>query len=251
MRSFADDFLNIAHRGASGHAPENTLAAFVRAAELGADGIEFDVQLTRDGVPIVLHDYTLERTTNGAGFVLDRRFDEIAELDAGAWFAPEFAGLAVPTLDQVLDYGKDKLLLNVELKKSPRPDELVERVCSQIVRHDILEQCLITSFDAKAVALVSQILPECRTGLLINKIAEAMWEGDWPFLALKHDLITVQVLQRAEEARKKIIAWTVNEAAEVEKLLDLRVGRMITNFPDRLYKKLMERRGNAEEQQKW
>ncbi|RQW02122.1 glycerophosphodiester phosphodiesterase [candidate division KSB1 bacterium] len=250
MRNFDDDHLNIAHRGASGHAPENTLTAFAKAVELGADGIEFDVQLTKDGTPIVLHDYTLERTTSGAGFVLDRRLDEIAELDAGSWYAPPFAGVAIPTLEQVLEYGKGKLLLNIELKKSPQPVELVERVCAKIMAHDVLDQCLITSFDAKAVALVSQILPECRTGLLVNKMVEAMWEGGWSFLAIKHELISIEVVERAEAARKKIIAWTVNEEAEIDKLLDLRVGRIITNYPDRLFTRLTQRRRDAEEKQK-
>src|SRR5262245_679720 len=115
--------LVIAHRGASGTCPENTLAAFRRAVEVGADMIELDVQLTRDDAVVVMHDWTLDRTTDGSGAVGERALDELRPLDAGRWFAPEFAGERVPTLAAVLD--AVPIPINVELK--PRGEDGLER----------------------------------------------------------------------------------------------------------------------------
>ena len=238
---FDNDLLTIAHRGASGFAPENTMAAFEKAYEMGADGFECDVQLTKDGYPILLHDYTLERTTNGTGFALDKRLAGIKKLDAGSWYGPEFAGITVPTLDDVFAYAKGKMLLNIELKKSPQPEQLVEEVCSRIREYNVLDQCLITSFDEKAVTLAGQCLPDCHTGLLIDKPADMMWEGGWTFLAVKHELINVELLKNADRENIKIVTWTVNEESDMQRLLDMGVGRMITNYPDRLNKLLAMR----------
>ncbi|RMF25458.1 MAG: glycerophosphodiester phosphodiesterase, partial [Deltaproteobacteria bacterium] len=107
--------LVIAHRGASGTLPENTKLAFAKAIDLGADAIEFDVQLTADNVAVVIHDETLDRTTSGSGRVSETTFDKIRALDAGSWFAASFAGLEVPTLEEVLDAVGSRVLLNIEL----------------------------------------------------------------------------------------------------------------------------------------
>ena len=109
--------LNIAHRGASTIAPENTIAAFRKALEVGAGGLEFDVHFSKDGVPVIIHDEKLERTTNCHGLVQDLNLAELQALDAGSWFSTEFAGVSIPTLDQVLDeYHSSDLVLNIELK---------------------------------------------------------------------------------------------------------------------------------------
>ena len=107
----------LAHRGYSAKAPENTMAAFELALAVGADGIELDVHMTRDGEIVVIHDDTLDRTTNGKGPVSDQTMAELRELDAGSWFSPEFAGERIPTLKLVLELIKDKdVLLNIEIK---------------------------------------------------------------------------------------------------------------------------------------
>src|SRR5205814_5101727 len=140
--------LVIAHRGASGTHPENTLAAFRRAVELGADMIELDVQLTRDGEVVVFHDATLERTTDGAGAVSDRTLAEIRRLDAGAWFGPAFRGTRVPTLAEVL--AAVGLPVNVELK--PVGDDGLEaRALAVVESAGALARVVFSSFDAGAL----------------------------------------------------------------------------------------------------
>src|SRR5690625_6609337 len=111
--------LIIAHRGASGNAPENTLAAFQLAVEEGADGIELDVHLSKDGELVVIHDDTLDRTTNGTGRVQDKDLDELKTYDAGSWFDSKFASERIPLLQEVIDILPDDVFLNVEIKNSP------------------------------------------------------------------------------------------------------------------------------------
>ncbi|MGL4971324.1 MAG: glycerophosphodiester phosphodiesterase family protein, partial [Cetobacterium sp.] len=107
----------LAHRGASGTAPENTIAAFKKAIIDGCDGFEFDVQQTKDGKLVVFHDWTLERTSNGKGYVREHTLDELKELDAGSWFGEEFKGEKIPTLEETLDLIPDNMLINIELKE--------------------------------------------------------------------------------------------------------------------------------------
>ncbi|NIV29434.1 MAG: glycerophosphodiester phosphodiesterase, partial [Anaerolineae bacterium] len=124
MRSFyLDRPLNFAHRGASHQAPENTLAAFLLASELGADGIELDVQLSRDGEIVVIHDFVLDTTTDGAGPVRERTLAELKELDAGHRFDSAYAGQEIPTLQEVIDAVGHRLLLNIELKTASWRDD--------------------------------------------------------------------------------------------------------------------------------
>jgi len=130
--------LDIAHRGASTAAPPNTLAAFEKAIELGADGIEFDVHLSADGVPVVIHDFTVNGTTNGSGRVASLTLVQLKQLDAGSYFDPAFAGERIPTLAEVLEAVGSRLLLNIELKStSLRDNGLEQAVIAQVEQHDL------------------------------------------------------------------------------------------------------------------
>ncbi|MBN1479367.1 glycerophosphodiester phosphodiesterase [candidate division KSB1 bacterium] len=232
MSFFDDEFLNIAHRGASGHAPENTMVAFQKAIELGADAVECDVQLTRDGIPVILHDYTLERTTNGAGFVLEKSLRKIKKVDAGVWYSSAFKGATIPTLAELLSFMQGKLLVNIELKRTPDPMQLIQRVLHLVEQFNIVQACLITSFDEKALYVVKDMLPACRTGLLAKKLTHLLWSGPWSFVLLRNDIVNVETIERAVEHEKKIIAWTVNAKEDMQRLFDLGVGRIITDYPD-------------------
>ncbi len=240
MKTWADDILNIAHRGASGHAPENTMAAFRRAFDMGADGVEFDVQLTKDGHPVIFHDETLQRTTNGSGALADSSLSDIAQLDAGSWFAPDFAGERIPSLHDLLEFAKGRFLLNIEIKTTPFPRHIVELVRESILYFDMIEQCLITSFQVEAVVWSIELLPNCRSGLLCKKISKDIWQGDWDFVAAKSNVINPIVMRNAEEHQKSLVVWTVNEDDEMQHLYELGARRLITNFPDR-YKKVIEK----------
>ena len=128
--------LSIAHRGAAGITPENTKLAFLKALDLGADAIELDVQLTRDGECIVFHDETLERTTDGTGLVAETDFETISKLDAGSWFSASFKKLEVPTLEEVLKTIGGRTLINIELKPDKtRVERLVKHVVTAVARY--------------------------------------------------------------------------------------------------------------------
>ena len=148
--SFLDQghVLNIAHRGASAVAPPNTLAAFSKAAELGADGIEFDVHLSADGVPVVIHDFTVDATTDGHGRVAGLTVAQLKQLDAGSAFDPAFAGERIPTLEEVLRFVGGALLLNVELKSTDLRDTGLEQAgIAQVEQHGLSHRVLRSSFN--------------------------------------------------------------------------------------------------------
>ncbi len=161
----------IGHRGALALAPENTMPAFEAAVRAGADAVEFDVQRTADGVPVVFHDESLERTTDGRGLVRERRFDDVRRLDAGAWFSPAFADTRIPSLDELLrwaDPGAVELVL--ELKQpapaSGRDDGLVPAVLAPLRAHGLLARTLLISFDHPSIAQAIALEPSARTALL-------------------------------------------------------------------------------------
>ncbi|WP_206885869.1 glycerophosphodiester phosphodiesterase [Alicyclobacillus mali (ex Roth et al. 2021)] len=164
-----DDTLYIAHRGASAECPENTLPAFVRAAELGADMIELDVRLTGDGGVVVLHDPTVDRTTDGSGLVADMRLADLRKLDAGSWFDARFRGTLIPTLDEVFAT-VPHMCLNIELKTSPvaHTRQLIRRVLGAIYRHNARDRVLLSSFDHAALAEVRRFDRDIALGVLFT-----------------------------------------------------------------------------------
>src|SRR5690606_33903353 len=141
--------LNFAHRGARAVAPENTIEAFVAAADLGADGVELDVQLTADGIPVVIHNTTVDATTDGSGRVADMPLAALRELDAGSHFSPDFAGARIPTLDEVFEAIGDRLLVNVELKTTAllgtTNAALAAAVATDVARHNLAGRVLLSS----------------------------------------------------------------------------------------------------------
>lgn len=164
-----------AHRGASGYAPENTLAAFRLAQQLGADMVELDVHLTADDRLVVVHDDTLDRTTSGAGYVRDRTWDQIARLDAGAWYAPDFVGQRVPLLDDALAWASDVgMPLSIEMKRpnealgrQPYPD-LAARVVERVQAHGLLDRVLLFSDDHALVRTTRQLASAIGTSIVLG-----------------------------------------------------------------------------------
>ena len=163
----------VGHRGALALAPENTIAAFEAGARCGVDAVEFDVQRTRDGVPIVIHDETLDRTTNGSGKVRDRTLAEVRVLDAGSHFGPRFAGERLLTLAELLEWARGRSIdLVLELKQpvpasgETRDRDLASNVVALVRRHELLDRTLFISFDHPCIAEVQELEPAARTGLL-------------------------------------------------------------------------------------
>jgi len=225
----------IAHRGASGTSPENTLAAFRRAVEIGADMIELDVQLTRDGAVVVIHDYTLERTTSGVGAVHETVLADLRRLDAGSWFAPAFGGERVPTLAETLD--AVPLPINVELKPVG-PGELEARALAVVEEAGALRRTIFSSFAMDALERVrarsaaAQLAVLWETERVEDAVAWARRVGARA-LHLRKDTTTPRALEAAASAQLAVRVWTVNDQAEMQRLAAAGVGGIFTDFPER------------------
>jgi glycerophosphoryl diester phosphodiesterase len=225
------------HRGAMGYAPENTFASFERAVALGVDAIEIDVHLTADGEVVVIHDPALDRTTDGEGMVGEKTLAELETLDAGAHFAPEFAGQRIPTLGEMLAWARGKCVVDVEIKGGPWPyPGIEERVVDLIRRHGMVDQTIVISFEHPTVARVKALAPEIAAGTLWNcrpmdPVAVAQAAGAnaimpmWPFC----DADTVE---RAHAAGLSVHPWATSEPPVIDYLIGLGVDSICSNHPD-------------------
>ncbi len=226
--------LNIAHRGASGGFPENTLIAFRAAIEAGAQMCELDVQLTRDGVPVVIHDEKVDRTTSGRGAVADMTLADVKRLDAGAWRDPKFAGERVPTLDEVFGAVAGRCDLNIELKAK----HTEQQVCDLMRKHGAIGKSIVSSFEWELLWRVREIDPAIRIGLLAEKnpdrlIAEAVARRATA-VHPRFDLATAAFCDNAHRAGLAVYTWTVNAPEAMRVLIGNGVGGIMTNYPERL-----------------
>jgi glycerophosphoryl diester phosphodiesterase len=237
-RWYKEKPLNIAHRGASGHAPANTMAAFLLATEMGADGIELDVHLSADGELVVIHDHTVDATTDGQGPVSALSLAELQQLDAGSWFDPRFAGERIPTLRQVLTAVGQRLLINVEIKVVPghHPPALEREAVRLIEESGMVDRVLISSFSPRSLRRVRRLNRQIPLGLLYSRPAPAVLPA---LLRLSYDalhphygLVDARTSARARERGQRVNVWTVNDAGEMRRMCDLGVDGIITNYPD-------------------
>jgi glycerophosphoryl diester phosphodiesterase len=228
----------IAHRGASLRAPENTLAAFRLAADIGAEGIELDAKLTRDGQVVILHDSTLDRTTDGSGPLALRSLEELRALDAGSKHSGDFAGERIPTLEDVFAEIGPRLLINVEMTNyaSPR-DPLPRRVVELVRRHGLEERVLLSSFNPAALRTARATAPGLPLGLLLGP-GQPAWMGFLFPLVSPHEsyhlhdrLIREKSIRLAHRAGRKLIPWTVNDPARIRWLLEVGADGIITDDP--------------------
>jgi len=240
----ADRTLNVAHQGASGVAPSNTLAAFRRAAEMGADGVELDVHLSADGALVVIHDVTVQRTTDGAGQVTDLSLAALKELDAGSWFDPAFAGERIPTLEEVFETVGRRLLVNVELKPPSGEDRGLEAAVTGLVeRHGLANRVLISSFDPVVLRRVRRLASHLPLGFLYSPMPGG-WltrARAWPMRDLRPEavhpywvLVRPSTVRRAHTRGRRVVVWTVDRPEVMHRLAGWGVDAIITNRPDRL-----------------
>ncbi len=217
----------IGHRGAAAAAPENTLAGLRAAHRLGARWVEFDVKLSQDGVPILMHDDRLNRTTNGRGKVAKLPMAALAELDAGAWFGPQFTGERIPTFEQALDLCAELGLgINVELKPCPgRADETTRRALAVLRERwpQGLPLPLISSFEHRCLALAAELAPELPRGYLCGRLAR-----NWPAELARYGCQTLHASARwvrqsqiaaVQAAGVPLLLYTVNEPGPAQALL--------------------------------
>jgi glycerophosphoryl diester phosphodiesterase len=226
--------LNMAHRGASGRFPENTLTSFHAAIEAGAVMCELDVQLTRDNIAVVIHDDTLDRTTDGRGAVADLTLAELKRLDAGAWFDPKFAGERIPTLDEVFATVRGRCALNIELKAK----DSARQVCELMRQHRALETSMVSSFDWELLWRARELEPTIRIGMLAEKkaerlIAEAIARRVTS-INPRFDLATAALCEHAHRSGLKVYVWTVDAPEAMRVLIQNGVDGIMTNFPERM-----------------
>ena len=226
-----------AHRGFSRKAPENTLPAFQAALDCGADFIELDVQLTKDGELVVIHDDKLDRTTDGKGYVKNHTYAELMELSAGSWFGKEneFDDVKIPLLSEVLDLIKKDIMLNIEIKKSGNPKATAEKVVELVEEYGIVNSCYVTSFSYPALKKVKQLNPKIKTAFIAN-LATATSYAQLPYIdavSMNYLFVNQSVVNTAHHHGKRVFVWTVDRQGEMQKMMALGVDNIITDCPDK------------------
>lgn len=232
----------IAHRGASAYAPENTIAAFTKAAQLGIKWIEFDVMQAADGEPIIFHDDTLDRTTNGHGDVIQHSYAYLHALDAGAWFDPLYSGEKIPSLQHVIEFLQNtNMSANVEIKALPGHDEqLVIRVVKEMSAYLATSRStiLFSSFSIDALHYLRKYAPDCLLGLLLHE-----WEADWQHICtnlqcvsvhVNHEIMTPDAAHKIKSMGKKLLCYTVNDPIRARELYSWGVDAVFSDAPDKM-----------------
>lgn len=223
----------MAHRGLSADAPENTLYAFSDAISVGVDFIELDVQQTRDGVLVVMHDSNLKRTTGVNKDIWDVDYADIQNLDAGSWFDPAYANARIPTLEETLQFVDKRAKLNIEIKPTKHGSDTLEQdVAELITRYQYTDACYVTSFSYGSLKKVKEVNPEIRTGYLMSVAYGQFYSLKYAdAFSLNKVFVTSQVVNAAHQQGKQIFAWTVNSMSEVRSLCNLHVDSIITDDP--------------------
>ncbi|MCK5780617.1 MAG: glycerophosphodiester phosphodiesterase [Psychrilyobacter sp.] len=234
----------IAHRGASGYAPENTKLAMIKALEMGSDGFEVDLQLTADGKVVVIHDWTLERTSNGTGFVRGKTLEELRKLDIGTWFGKGEFSEQIMTLEELLEIIPKDKILNLEIKVLlGEKNSIEEKVIKILEEKDRIDQnIIISSFDHSIIKKINKIKPELRVGLLITagllNIGDYIEQNNLNIYSLhcSGEFLSVELMKVAKTLGIKVFVWTVNEIEHGEIFNQFGVDGIITNYPDRFIK---------------
>jgi len=250
--------LIVAHRGASELAPENTRAAFRRAIDDGAEGIEFDVRLTKDGETVVFHDATLKRLANRKNLVSSLTLDELQKIDVGSWFNrrlpnrsdKDFSGERIPSLKEILEFLKDfRGLIYIELKcRESEAERLAKAVCEIIKDSHLLPQIIVKSFQLDAIPMVKNHCPDVKTAALFapkimtilrkeKRLIEVASETGAEMISVHFSLATRKLMEKASERGFPVTIWTANNSRWVKRAFDLGIYAVITNNPARLLEK--------------
>lgn len=231
--------LVIGHRGAMGHAPENTMASLQKGYELQANIVEIDIQMSKDRELVVIHDGDVSRTTNGKGHIRDMTIEDIRSLEAGSHFDSAFNGEKIPILREVLSWAKDKIPLAIEIKGDPRPAEgIEEKLITLLQEYDMIDRVMVISFHHTSLKLLKEMEPSVATGILyfaelVDTVAAAR--------AAKADSIhptwqycTTSMIEEAHRAGLNVCAWIVDAEDEMKHLIRMGIDSIGSNYPDRL-----------------
>jgi len=227
------------HRGTLKYAPENTIEAFQVAIDQGADGFELDTMLSSDGIPVVIHDRSLVRTTNRTGFVDHHSVSSLKDLDAGSWFSPNFIDTEIPCLEEVMEHFGHQCEINIELKNMHHPfDALPEKVCALVKKFDLIESVLLSSFVPYNLVRVRKILPGVRVALLVTDdmlgrmLASRLMRRTSPdFIHPHHAICTQRFISNQHRMGRRINTWTVNDASMITSLIEKGIDGIITDDP--------------------
>lgn len=232
------DYMNLediqvtSHRGYSHSVPENTLPAVEKAIEEQADYVEVDVRVTEDGELVLLHDPSLKRTTGLNKYIWNTTYGDLNALDAGSWFGKDFAGTKIPTVKELFELSKGRVLLNLDLKYRNDSEELARKVVALIEEYDMQKQCIITSTSIHCLKEVKAADEEIRTGYITYGIYPSLYKNEAvDFFSIKANLVTKNMVNEAHKNGKKIHVWTVNARTDIERLKRLGVDNIITDNP--------------------
>lgn len=237
----------IAHRGANLVAPQNTIEAFKKAIEIGCDGFETDIHLTKDGIPVVCHNFTIDETSDGNGAIKDMTLEELRQYDFGKYKGSEFEGTKIPTLDEFLEISKemgDKMkVLDIELKSEvfgKAGTELARKTIDAVKNHGLFDKLLISSFDPAILVVCKKVDKDCKTGILyspdkfislkigarpVSFAKEIGADALHPF----HMYVTRLYVERAHRAGLQVNPWTVNKEINIKALAKMGVDGIITD----------------------
>jgi glycerophosphoryl diester phosphodiesterase len=241
LKERTEKTLVVAHRGSSGSAPENTMAAFRMAIDAGVDMIELDVRMTKDFELVVHHDADLGRTTNGSGVIWEKTLDELKHLDAGSWYSPKFAGERIPTLQEVIDLLPANVNLNIEVKSDGevRRETDFEKACIRVIREKgFARRVLVSSFDHKFLGRFHKLDPTISVGALYLPVRDAAKKPS----TLERKLGASAFICSRTQLRKRFIAdahehdimvacYVVNTVRHLERMIRFGVDAVVTDFP--------------------
>lgn len=249
----------ISHRGANFFAPQNTLPAFEKSLEIGVDGFETDVHLTKDGVPVLCHNYTVNATSNQKGNITDYTYDELLSFDFGEYFSPAYKGTKMPTVEDFLTLvsASDIKILNIELKSPKEKTErsIVRKTINLVRDFSLMDRLLISSFNPELLTEAKRYAPECKTGLLYSPNHLIAWKISRNPVAYALNIgadalhphqiyVNEKYVEAAHKNNLAVNPWTVDTPKDIEKMLACNVDGIITNHPD-LVKHLIGIRENT------
>lgn len=233
---------NVAHRGATAYSPENTIAAFDLAVDMKADYIEIDVQRSKDGELVLIHDTTVDRTTDGTGKVGDLTLEQLRSLDAGSWKGEQFAGEPIPTFEEILDHYHGKIGILIELKAPELYPGIEEQVAAALIERNLHkpqnEKIIIQSFNFESIKKMDQLLPKVPIGVLTSNRADTTLEAlqefstyaDW--FNPSYGIVTEELVNQVHSLGMQIGSWTVRSQEAADFLFEMGVDAIISDYPD-------------------
>ncbi|MDW0117843.1 glycerophosphodiester phosphodiesterase family protein [Sporosarcina thermotolerans] len=232
------NMMSIAHRGASGFAPENTRSAFLKSVELQADYLECDVHLSKDGELIIMHDERIDRTTNGSGFISDYTLAELREFDAGITFSEEFKGESIMTLNELLDEFFDQIGLLIELKNPEKNPGIEESVVSLLSKYDDLSSIIVQSFDIESMRKMQSLLPELNVAVLVRPAESFLSDSKLDdltsfasFVNFNVSFVNKSMVNKVQQRGSKVLVWSKSDKKLVSKAHKYGVDGIISDYP--------------------